>query len=448
MALNPLTQVTIALQAGSVSRAGFGIPLFAAAHRYFPERTRSYSNLLSATDDVPTGSVAYTGLSGFFSQNPTVTSAKLGRIEADQVLTPTGVEDGSVHSITVINGDGDAITASYTAGATDTAQDVCEGLKTAIDADPNVSASVTTAVNGTLADATLTLSAQTGETFYTPYDQITNLSDAYTYSEAAADVVSNIRAEDDDWYFITTQDHTEAFVLAMAVAIESTSKVYFVSSGEYSSLSTLASPPTDILGQLADAEYNRTIGLWHQDADEDYPETAFVGRNAPFDAGSVTWANIRLAGVTPSRNEQGNLLTGTQKNNLEARNTNFIEDYRSVNIVRLGRVTSGEYIDTIRGMDWLNEELTVALSNLLINQAGGKLEGNEQGRTRIINVIDSALQRGVNRNFIEPGYRLTVPSPANRSTADKAERILRGVTFNATLTGAIHTVEISGTLSL
>lgn len=450
MALNPLVNVDIALQAGSVSRAGFGLPGFATKHRYFAERARSYTSLLGAGEDLPTTSNAYKGLLGYFTQSPTVSSAYAFRIEADQILTPVDVTDGSVHSVTVVVSTGDAVTASFTAGAVSDAEAVVDALKTAIDADPAVSAEVTTTKTGTGAAATLTIAATDaagGDVFYTPFDQIVGLTDTYTSTETAADLLSAIRTENDDWYFMSTEDHSETFVLAMAAAIEATRKLYFVSTSEATALATLGVPPTDIAGKLEDANYSRTAHIWHQDADTQFIETYFVGRNAPFDAGSVTWANIQLAGVTPSRSASGALLTSTQKNNLEARNSNFIEDYRNVSIVRLGRVASGEYIDTIRGMDWLMEEITVSLSNLLINQAGGKVEGNNIGINRVRSVLSSALQRGVNRNFINRDYTVVVPDQADRSEADIVARLLTGVSFAAVLTGAIHDVQINGTLS-
>ena len=452
MALNPLVSVNVALQAGSVSRAGFGIPLFAAKHRYFPERTRSYSSLVTAADDIPSGSNPYLALTGLFSQNPSVSSALVGRIEADQVLTPKDVAEGSEHSVTIVVSTGDAVTASYTTGAGETAEDIVDALKTAIDADPEVSAEVTTTKTGTGAATTLTISATsaaTGDVFYTPYDQLVGLVDTYTSTEAAADVLSSIQEENNDWYFMMTEDHSETFVLAMAAAIEATgNKTYFVSTSEAAALTTLSASPTDIAGKLEDLNYSRTAHIWHQDADTKFIEASFAGNNAPFEAGSVTWANIQLAGVNPSKQASGNLLTGTQKNNLQARNSNFIEDYRTKSIVRLGVMVSGEYIDTIRGMDWLIENITVNMSNLLINQAGGKVSYNGSGIARVKGNLTSSLQQGVDRNFINDDYVVVVPEITSISVADKADRILRDVSFSATLSGAIHDVVINGTLSL
>ena len=50
--------------------------------------------------------------------------------------------------------------------------------------------------------------------------------------------------------------------------------------------------------------------------------------------------------------------------------------------------------------------------------------------------------------FVEPGWFITVPEMADISDQDKADRILRNVTFSAVLTGAIESVALAGTLTL
>ena len=49
-------------------------------------------------------------------------------------------------------------------------------------------------------------------------------------------------------------------------------------------------------------------------------------------------------------------------------------------------------------------------------------------------------------NYI-PSYIIQVPLSATVSANDKANRILRDVYFTARLTGAIHVVEVQGTLT-
>lgn len=452
MALNDLVSLSITLQSSAVSREGFGTPLFAAKHRYFPERTRSYGSLSASADDLPSTSNPYQALTGIFSQSPQVSAAIVGRIEADQVLTPDSVEDGSTHTVTIVISDGTSFTATYTAGATDDAEAVVDALKTAIDAETDIAAEVSTTKTGTGSDTTLTLSAidpDNGDTFYTPYESIEGLVDTYESTEAAADVLSNIQDYDDDWYVMMTEDHSETFVLAMAAAIEATGdKLYFVSTSEASSLTAYTSSPTDIIGQLTSLEYDRTVAMWHQDADEKFVEAYYAGKNLPYDAGSVNWANIQLSGLDAAKQSNGNYLTSSQQNYLEARNCNFIQYYRDVSIVRLGRCVSGESIDTIRGYDWMSDTISADMSDLLINQAGGKVSYDDTGIARIENVLTSSLQKAVDRNFIDEDFTVSVPSASDVSSSDKLERILRDVTFSADLVGAINTVEISGTLNV
>ena len=46
-----------------------------------------------------------------------------------------------------------------------------------------------------------------------------------------------------------------------------------------------------------------------------------------------------------------------------------------------------------------------------------------------------------------PGFTITVPLAANLTAADRASRVLKGCKFHARLAGAIHVIEIHGTLA-
>ena len=54
MTYRNLTNIDIALTDVGVTAQGFGTPLFASSHRYFPERVRAYTSLQAASEDLPT----------------------------------------------------------------------------------------------------------------------------------------------------------------------------------------------------------------------------------------------------------------------------------------------------------------------------------------------------------------------------------------------------------
>ena len=62
-------------------------------------------------------------------------------------------------------------------------------------------------------------------------------------------------------------------------------------------------------------------------------------------------------------------------------------------------------------------------------------------RTILNNYVDEGFH-----NFIMPNPQITIPSVNNITAADKAANIFKQCTFKATLRGAIHMIEITGTL--
>ena len=174
---------------------------------------------------------------------------------------------------------------------------------------------------------------------------------------------------------------------------------------------------------------------------------AYIAYGAPYDAGSIAWGNAQLTGVAASLQPSNQRpLTSIQKSALDVRHCNFIDLDGGVPVVRRGITSGGEWIDIIRGVDWLESDLKTSLRDLLINQKGGKITYDDTGITRIRQVIETSLQRAVNRNFLS-SYTVNVPKASQVALADKKARILKDVTFAGILAGAILDVDLKGTVA-
>ena len=158
MSNKPIVTVNVTLQTATVSRKGFGTPIFISAHHNFPNRVRTYNGLSGVAEDFTSTDTAYIAAQGVFSSTPSVQQFKVGRQEADSIVTPIDVIETSVHALTITVNDGDTLDVSVVTGAAETAQDVCAAMKAAIDGNAAVAAHVTTAVVGTGAAATLSIS--------------------------------------------------------------------------------------------------------------------------------------------------------------------------------------------------------------------------------------------------------------------------------------------------
>ena len=189
----------------------------------------------------------------------------------------------------------------------------------------------------------------------------------------------------------------------------------------------------------------------HKEAEKEFPEAAVMSRCFTVYPGGETWANKKLSGIT---NDD---LTETEYLALTAKNYNTFENFsENVSITQNGKTCAGEWIDVIRFRDWLVETIKTEEFAMLINRE--KLPYTDAGIALVEGVLNKVLKLGQDRGGIAPteydddgnrnlGYTITVPKAANISANKKAQRVLDDVKFTARLAGAIHAVNINGSLT-
>lgn len=437
----PIATVNVVLRTATVTRAGFGTPIFVSSHRNFVERVRTYTSLTAVGEDFDSTDPAYIAAQQFYAHTPSVAQLKIGRREAAGVFTPTGVETGSVHSITVTLGGGDSATVTYTALISDTAEEVVDAFVTAITTvtgDAEVAAKV-----GTGASAALTLTPPAAANNYA-VSELTNVTASYTSSETAADCMDAIREVDDDFYFVTAEDHTDTFVMAMAAYIQAISKLYFVSTQEQDSITTAYSiASTDILAKLVQGSYTRTATMWNQEADTKFPECNYVGVNAPYspDRRAVVWDGRVLPGVVVSKNSAGNEITSTQQLNLDNRKASYVISTNAGPRVIGGKTAGNVWIDDQRTLDCITARVKEGQEGLLLNQAGTKVPGGKPG----VLLAVAALQKSLNP-FVASTALASYTVNYDNAVIDQNTRTLSGLEFTGVLAGAIIRVVIDGSL--
>lgn len=446
---NPIVNVDITLNTAGTTREGFGLPLFLASTDNFEERVRGYTSLSEVAEDFDEDTAAYKAAKQLWSQTPKVTQLYIGRRTMQYTVSiPDTVEESKEYSLTVAIGGGISQPFQYTAKADDTAEIVLGEFKTQIEAQPSISEGVSVSVTGSGSSATMIITKAGDNDFVKVTTTAQTVSVAATTADTASTALASIEAYSTDWYFIATEDRTSQFVLAMASEIQARKKIFFTANADVKALQgTELESATDVPAQLAKSKYTRTVCLWHHTAQFDYPEMAYIAYGAPYDAGSIAWGNAQLTGVEASLQPANQRpLTSIQKSALDARSCNFVDLDGGVPVVRRGITSGGEWIDIIRGVDWLESDLKTSLRDLLINQKGGKITYDDTGITRIRQVIETSLQRAVNRNFLST-YTVTVPKASQVSLADKKARILKDITFHGILAGAILDVDLKGTVA-
>lgn len=439
--IDRIVSVQIALNTAGISKEGFSTLLVVGASSLSLARVSTYRSAVEMTDDGYSESdPLYLAAVDFFAQIPHPTVLKIGRRQVDSadITVKNVLPENSVYSVTIASADG-SNTYTYTVQNGDAGADILQGLETAMAGD--------TVVTASYADDALTLTNNVAGTAFTVKADknliVTNAAPSETIAETMAACV----AYDSDFYGVALTSRVDADILAMAAWAEANGKLYGTCVSGSDVLD--GSDNTDIASQLMLNNYFRTFSFYHTDA-EDYPEVAVMSRCFTVTPGGETWALKQLAGV------EVDALTETEYNVLKAKNVNTFERFRNLSLTQNGKVAAGEWIDVIRFRDFLEEEIKVNVVTAMINR--NKVPYTDAGIAIIEAAIRQALARGQATGGIAPteydengnenlGYTVTVPLAATISPNQKASRILEDVQFTARLAGAIHVVEIDGSLT-
>lgn len=444
--ISRIVRVDISLNTTGLSVEGFNTMLAVGAHAHSLARVETYT---SASDMITAGfsdtDPLYLAAVDAFSQTPRPRQVKIGRRQAASVaVNVASLTSAGVYKLTVSHLDDNSNVVekvySYT-NAGGTAGDILTGLKEQIDADS------TAVVTAAVSVDTLTLTTTGGGAFAVATSANMAQSVA-SVTETISQTMAAIQSYDNDWYGWVLASRVPADILAAADWTESVRKLFgtaIAEAGAYNPEST-----TDTGYLLYNGNYYRTFWFYHKDAASDFPEAAVMARCFAILPGGETWANKKLAGVTTDG------LTETQYNAITKKNGNTFERFRNVSITQNGKVAAGEWIDVIRFRDWLQEEITVNVFNALVNN--DKIPYTDEGIAIIEAQIRQALELGTRRGGIAPieydedgnqnfGYTINVPLSSSISANQKATRALQDVSFTARLAGAIHVVEITGSLT-
>ena len=292
-------------------------------------------------------------------------------------------------------------------------------------------------------DTIVTTASAAGNWFSLEVTNVTLLKIAQTHAEPGTTLATDLDAiqlENSDWYGLVTLYNSDAYVKAAAAWTEAQTKIYIADVSE-SETASLASGGGDLADDLHVLAYNRTIVAYHP-SPANMMGAAWAGRMLPLEPGSDNWKFKTLSGVSAVT------TTGTHRVNIRAKKANTYTAVAGRNITWEGFVTSGDFVDNTRGVDWLEDDLTAGVFGALAGL--NKVPFTNAGVALIENEIRASLDRAVSRGILsdDPAPTITVPDVADVSTADKALRLLPDVKFQGVLAGSINKVTIQGTVSV
>jgi len=433
MSIDNIVNVSISRDTSSVSRAGFGTPLILGTNKGFTALSSVYGSYNDVLLDFNASDPEALAASAVFSQTITVKQLMIGRRATSDltVITIDTVLPNTTYTCTV-NG----VVFSFVSDISPLDTEIALGLASAIQAG---SEPVTASDN---VDGSFDLTADVASVVYSvTVDSKSSM--AFVETDTVANDISNISLENDSWYGLVLTSRVEADQLAAAAYIETQSKIFFAGSADADIADTTnAADSTTIAAVFKSLGYARSAVFYHPAAATEYIEAAMFGVILPLDPGAYTAALKDLSGIAKDS------ITPTQRTNILAKNANMYSEVGGVGIVEFGTVGEGEYIDVIILVDWIDARMTEGVFSLLARLP--KVPYTDAGIAAVEGEMKKVLQLGQSFGGIalDPSFVINVPLASEISQADKAARTLNGVSFSATLTGAIHAVNITGTVTL
>jgi hypothetical protein len=447
VSLDRIANIATNLREPPIGLAGFGVPLTAAILTA-PQETlwdsiygasvdtaeftsANFLTLLSALS-VSTSEDLHISLTDLFSQERSPSLALVGRrataVAQVELVDITGTDDGD-YTVT-ING-----TDFTFAASSDTADDIEAGLISAV----NAGSEPVTAAPGTGDQLSLTAD-EAGVPFTlsveAPSDNLTASTD--TANTGIPEDITTWTTERNDWYALLETTRSSGVIGAAANTIEALDKVLIAQTDD---AAAQTSATTDIGSELNALGLLRTMLWWH-DNDDEFVDAAIAGKMLPTQPGSETWANQSLASVTG--------FLPTSETFLANKKYNWLESFSAAgfSMTQGGWMAGGQWMDVIRGRDWLKNRLQIAIIQAL--RDSGKIPYTEEGDAVIASTILAVLHLAASprvKLIVADSIQVNVPGAANQSSTDRGNRHYPGVTWSATLQGAVHTLDVTGSLA-
>ncbi len=424
---------TVTVADATVSRFGFGVPLIAGYHTYWPELVRTFDEadeMTVAPFNMPTTHAIYRNALKLKSQSPSPPSFKVGRltgaVQHHVELVPTAPVAGAVYTLKV---DGQAV--SVTADGTPTLGEITLALTTAIGVLTDVTAvdgSTKVTVNGDTAGLTHSYEELSANLTLT---DVTALP-----TPAPATDLTAIRAYDGDWYALLLASGGEEAIADVAAWTE-TQRALFIAQTADAGTSDVG-VTTDVASDLKTAGYNRTAIFFHEKPVTQCISAAVAGLMLPKLPGPVTFANKGLTGVDKSA------LSASQRGALKAKKANYYVDIKGLGFTLNGWAASGRYLDVTVAIDWFDVGVEDRILLLLHNNdvVPYTAKGIELARAQILGQIEEGIGLGIIDG--EQPYSVTAPKVSEINPVDKAGRVLPNLHYSYVLSGAIQSVRVIG----
>lgn len=200
------------------------------------------------------------------------------------------------------------------------------------------------------------------------------------------------------------------------------------------------------------AGFDRTFAGVHTASTQDLA-AAVVGATAGLEAGSFTYKNIIVKGVTPDDLSESDINTIHNTSGSASAAYGYTLQAKAGDIVTTeGKAASGEYLDIVDSFDWIIQNIEYSCQKALNSEP--KLPYDNRGIGMLEAATNGVLKDADNMGIIAhdeadvPIFETNFGTRAEASPSDRASRIYKLGRFSFELAGAIHTAEINGAVTV
>lgn len=414
---NRIIDLTIKTNTSRFAQRSFSSVLVASVSNLLPENVFSVNSMLEMPEATRNTDI-YKAVEMAFEQDRPLGYVNVGKIVPDTTLLALGSAPFSVK----VNGEeveGNTKSAFVTA----LTAKLGDGFTVAEDED------------------VVTITDTNRKGFY--LSDLSNMTATFEITSDFTADLEKLKAQSDFFGFALADHKTNDNIMICADFAEASKRQFFVSRGDADIKEVVT---TDILSQLKAKAYDYTNFMFSED---NYADVAFMSQGYSVAVGSDNFANMTLAGITPS------LLTENEYQHITAKNGNTYETIHNVSLTQNGVSVSGEHIDVVRDSCNLYDDIQTSLMDAITNT---KISFTNEGILTITEALAKVLDEYVENGFIAKeeitadgqvnrSYIIQAPRAESVSAQDRNAGILRNVNFQARLAGAINKMVLVGSLS-
>ena len=447
MANDNFVDVQISVSDQSISLENFGLPMVVTYHTVFAERAKLYADSAEAIEDgFDEESPTVKMIDAIKAQRPCPPYVAVGRralaFEKSWELSPQVTTEGFVYSFTFTKLSGATPTTqavSYTVPGSATATSVATAI-----------AAIITAFSGLTATAALgviTVDVDTAGELWSITRGAKVQQEALHLEDVTADpgIATDLQAIRDfmpAFYGVALDSCSKAEALAAAAKVATWSNVIFMP--ETSDTKAELGTEGNILLSLVALQYaNVAVPAYHRTNTASYMTCRMMGYVFAKDPGSVSWAHKALAGM-PSDDLSSSAIAYLKASDGVCY-VQIREGVYGTHGEWAWKACSGEWMDVVRGIDWLTAVIKAEQIGLIA--ANDKIAFTDSGISLHEATLRGSLAQGAVNVLDGATVAIQTPLASSFTAAQKATRVLSGLTFTGTLQGAITAVTIRGAVT-